>query len=231
VIDGVEKSCSADWSNQLQDGSTFLCVNGHLCRVVLGRIVEEFAYDERRKRWFEKYNPRGEWSFGEILNGESSTSVELLGLVTLYANGSVELWHSHSYAPGAEIDQALVDDEGNCSLYVRRDFGSSDVYFYENDSESPTGIARYAPEHFVGKDKAGTLYPAWLYAASSSSLPAGLAPTSWLGTFIAIVFLLLASAGFVLTSASFMLMSIFCAVAVWSLLRPFVYELRSFIGV
>ena len=88
----------------------------------------------------------------EILNAETSVSEEVQGAIIVESSGSLTAWGTHSRKRFREVDEMLVDDEGNCQLWIHRDAGSDVLYLHEDGSEAPTGVLQYVPDHFLGKD-------------------------------------------------------------------------------
>ena len=125
-----------------------------------------------RNGWRECSNPVREWSFGRVLNSESSDSVELFGTVKLYSNGNVELAGTQAWSPRSEIEACHVDPSGRGALLIKRRQGSDVLEIYEDDFLTPSAKAVYQPQSVVGKD-GKTLYDAWQFAASATTLPNG----------------------------------------------------------
>ncbi|WP_425399095.1 hypothetical protein [Aeoliella sp.] len=192
---------------------------------------ELLYFDRQLGRWFQSVCEATAWAFGEILNGENSLSVSLFGgLVTVYANGCFTLADTYSYAPQSHIDQALLGDGGECALYVARSAGSDDIYLYEQNASDPTGVLRYVPDYFIGKD-GESQYPAWLYAASDMAVPPGQAGTSFFGTLFAILLLLLLLMSLVLVPAAVAAAVVVSLLAVSSMVGGLIRNIRDALGV
>lgn len=218
-------SVFSEWSESLPDGSKLLS-DGEgvlLCISMLGS--REFGYDKIEKRWQELYIAQPYWAFGEILNAETTVSSDVLGLITVFASGVVQLWDTFTFDRFAEINEVLASEDGTCELRVVRTLNSDTTYLYEGDAKGPTGVLQFMPDYFVGKDLEETLYAAWLYAASKS-LPTGHGGTSPLGTLFLLFVLILLALTLFSPLASLVLCSFALGAFIWRWAIRFYLEVR-----
>ncbi|MAT70849.1 MAG: hypothetical protein CMJ58_15145 [Planctomycetaceae bacterium] len=158
----------APWQLPLPDGSRLECRGN--CQVLHRgqQGVEEYLWSASQKRLLRCDFHRNELRFAWITDAKTTSQEVLDGLATVFADGSVQLWHAATKSRGEEID--FTGPGGIC---ISRASGSDRLFIYQHDEL--VGALDFVP--LGGRDDRGNVYDRWAYAAGGyAELPTGTPP-------------------------------------------------------
>ncbi|QEG35843.1 hypothetical protein [Bythopirellula goksoeyrii] len=220
AADGEGMTVLEDHSQLCSDG------RGHVVHIAGTGEVQEYFHDRNRGVWLALWIPTPCWNWSELMSAETTISAELLGLVVVYASGAVQLWGTYTFDRWTEIHEALVGEDGRCQLLVTREQGSDYLYLFEDGSDQPTGVARFCPNYFLGKD-GETYYAGWLYAASRNSIPSGVAGINPLGTLLLAMGVVLGIGSYWSQFSGELLAGMLWVMLLWVAVRGVAHSLRA----
>ena len=166
IAEGV--ASDTPWKMTLPDGSRLECRGN--CHVLHHgkQGVQEYLWSASQKRLLRCDFHRNELRFACITNAKSTTQKVFDGLITVHADGDVQLWDAATKSRGEEIDFT-----GPGGIWISRASGSDRLFIYQHDEL--VGALDFVPHG--GRDDRGNLYDRWAYAAGGyAELPTGTPP-------------------------------------------------------